>query len=77
MNVNLVVENGIEEGTVHVQSLVVVNEAPLPELIRKETDAGARGADHLNQHVLTDLHDHWLLLAFFRKMGQQQIACCY
>jgi len=68
------VENDIEEGTVHVQSLVVVNEAPLPKLIQKETHTGARGADHLKQQVLTDFRDHWLRPAFFPEVGQHQTA---
>jgi hypothetical protein len=35
----LVVEDDIEEGTVHVQPVVVVNEAHLAEPIHEETDA--------------------------------------
>jgi hypothetical protein len=37
----LVVEDNIQEGTVYFHSAVVVNEAQLPELIQKETDARA------------------------------------
>jgi hypothetical protein len=71
MKEKLGVGDDIEEGTVHVQSLIIVKDAQLPELIQKETDAGARGADHLNQQVLTDLRDHWLRLAFFPEVGEQ------
>jgi len=35
----LVVEDDIEEGTVHVQPAVIVKEARLPEPIHEETDA--------------------------------------
>ena len=35
---NLVVEDDIEEGTVHMDATVVVQEAELPELIHEETD---------------------------------------
>ena len=65
-----VVEDDIEEGTVHVQPAVVVYEAQFAELIHEETDAGARGADHLGQRFLTDLGNDRLRLAFFPEMGQ-------
>ena len=68
----LVVEDDIEEGTVHVQPTVVVHEAQFAELVHEETDARARGADHLGQHFLTDLRDHRFRLAFFPNVGQQQ-----
>ena len=55
----------------NLQSAVVVNEAQLPELIQKETDTGARGADHVGQCFLTDLRNDRLRLAFFPKVGQQ------
>jgi len=41
------VEDNIEEGNVHVQSAVVVDEAQFAELIHEETDSDPRGADHL------------------------------
>jgi hypothetical protein len=65
----LIVEDDIEEGAVHVQPAVVVNKAQSAELIHEETDAGARGADHLGEHFLTDLRDHRLRLAFFPQSG--------
>ena len=70
---NLVVEDDTHEGAVHLQPLVrptvVLNEAQIAELIQKEIDAGARGADHLGQCFLTDLGDDRLHLAFFPKNG--------
>ena len=42
-------EDDVEEGTVHVQLAVVVNESQFAELIHEETDAGPRGTDHLSQ----------------------------
>jgi hypothetical protein len=59
----LVVEDDRAKGTVHVQLplrgqfAVVVNEAQLVELIQKETDPGARGADHLGERFLADLRN--------------------
>ena len=45
----LIVEDDIEEGTVHVHPAVVLNEAQFAELIHKETDTGACGPDHLGE----------------------------
>jgi hypothetical protein len=44
-----------EEGTVPVQFTVVVHQVQFSEFLQKETDAGARGADHVSRRVLTDL----------------------
>jgi hypothetical protein len=65
----LIVEDEIEEGTVHVQPTIVMYEAQFLELVHEETDAGARGADHLGEHFLTDLRNDQLRLAFFPEMG--------
>lgn len=62
-------EDDIEEGAVHVQPAVVLNVAQLAELVEKETDAGAGGADHLGERFLTNLRNDRLGLAFFPKMG--------
>ncbi len=70
---NLVVEDNIEEGAMHVQFLVrpavVLIEAQFAELLQKEIDAGVRGTDHLRQCFLADLGDDRLHLAFFPKIG--------
>ncbi len=44
-----------EEGTVHAQFTVVVHKVQFSELLQKETDAGARGVDHVSRRVLTDI----------------------
>ena len=49
----LVVEDDVEEGTVHVHLAVVVNEAQFPELIHEETDARPCSADHFSQDLVT------------------------
>ena len=57
----------------HVQpAIVVVNEPQFAEPIHEETDAGARGADHLGERFLTDLRNDRLRLAFFPKVGHEQ-----
>ena len=66
---NLVMENDIEEGTVHVHPAVVANEAQFSELVHEVTDAGACRADQLGECFLTDLRDHRFRLAVFPKVG--------
>src|SRR5580765_5893974 len=69
----LVKENDIEEGALYVKvAILVFNGFLLPELSHKETDAGARGADHLGQRVLGDLRNDRLQLAVFPIAGHQQ-----
>lgn len=69
---NLVVEDDIEEGAVHVQPVVVLNEAQFPEFIHEEADAGSRGADHPGKRFLADLFNDRLRLAIFPEMGHKQ-----
>ena len=74
----LVMEHDIQKGAMHMetaipaQSTFVINEPQLAELIHKETDARAGGADHLGQRFLTDLRNDRLRLTFLPKVGQQQ-----
>ena len=65
-------EDDIEEGAVHVDATVVLQEAQLPELIHEETYAGPCGANHFGQHFLTDLRNDRLRLAFLPEMGHEQ-----
>jgi len=48
----LIVEDDIEEGTVHVHPAVVVNEAQFAELIHEVTDAGVRAISLLYGRVI-------------------------
>ncbi len=72
---NLVVEDDVEEGTVHVQPFVritiVFNKSQFAELIHEKTDARACGADHFRKHFLTHLRHDRFRLPFFAKMGHQ------
>ena len=64
-------EDNVEEGTVHVDLAVVVNEAQFSELIHEETDARTRRADNFSKRFLTDLRNHRLWLAFLAEVRQQ------
>jgi len=59
------------EGTVHVPPAVVVEkEAHLAESSHEETDAGARGADHLGERFLAELRKGGLRRVVFLDVGQ-------
>lgn len=58
-------EDDNEKGTVHVQLAVTVNDASFAELVHEETDAEPHDADHVVQHVLTDLRKGRLRLPSF------------
>ena len=66
------------EGAVHFQFAVasVVDTAQFAELFHEETDAGARGADHLGERFLTDLRHDRRLTAFALGVSQQQQCPC-
>ena len=51
----LVVEDDIQEGAMHLQAAVVVDEAQLPKLVHEQTHPGSRRPDHFGQGFLTDL----------------------
>ena len=51
-------ENNTKQGSVDLQTAIVVNEPQFLEFIHEEIDAGARRADHLRQHLLGDLWNH-------------------
>ena len=65
-------QDDVEEGTVNMQAVVVMNEAELPEFIHKETDSRPRCADHFGERFLADLRHDRLGLGVFPKVGQQQ-----
>ena len=68
----LVVEDDIEEGAVDVEPAIVVNQSHLFEPVHEETDARARGPDHLGQCFLADLRNDLLWFTFFPEMGHEQ-----
>jgi hypothetical protein len=55
-----------------VQLAVVADEARFAELLHEETEAGARGADHVGQLVLTGLGNDHLLLAFLPQIDSNR-----
>ena len=59
-----------------VKAAVVLNKTQFPEFIHEEIDPGARGPDHLRQHLLRHLGKHFLRLALFAIPCQQQKSSC-
>ncbi len=55
-----VVEDNVEEETVHPQAAVIVDEVLLPEFVHKVADPGSCCTDHFRQGLLTNLWNHTL-----------------
>ena len=53
-----------------MKAAVVLNKTQFPEFIHEEIDPGARGPDHLRQHLLRHLGKHFLRLALFAAGGR-------
>ncbi len=67
----LFVQDYAEEATMDRQStIVVIDEAKLPELVHEMTDARSRCSDHLRQGILIYSGDHGLGSAFFAKLSK-------
>jgi hypothetical protein len=57
-------EDNAQEGSVDVEPVIVINEAPLPEFIHKEIDTEAGCPNHFRQHLLRHLWKHVGALIF-------------
>src|SRR5271169_197076 len=69
----LIVENHVQQGTVHFQAAtVVVNEAQFTKSVHEEAHARARRADHLRERLLADIRNHRLRSSFLAKVRQQK-----
>src|ERR1019366_7430367 len=69
----LLVQDKTQEGSVDVETSVVLNEAQFPEFIHEEIDSGARCPDHFRQSLLRYFGDYFLrlvLLAISREHQQ-------
>ena len=70
VNLWLVMQNEVQQGTVNFNMAVVVNKAQLPKFVHKKANPRSRRADHLRQRFLADFRNDWLgpsLLAKIRK----------
>lgn len=50
-------QHDAQKRSVDLNSVVVINETQLPELVHEKIDAGPRSADHLRQHLLRNPGD--------------------
>lgn len=60
------------QSSVPAQPIFVINERKLAELIHKETDTRASGADYLGQRFLTVIYNDRLRHALLPKVAHQQ-----
>src|ERR1022692_3486614 len=68
----LVGQHYIEQRPMELQSAIVVNKTQFSEPVHEEADPRAGCANHLRQHLLTDLGDYRLGYPFLSKMCEQQ-----
>jgi len=71
------VQNNAEQGTIHMQAVVVIaavifNEAQLAEFVHEKIHARARGADHFGQHLLGNLWNYALRFVILAVARQKQ-----
>ena len=68
----LIEENHIEQGLVHLDAAVITDQAESAKAIHEEADARARGSDHLGQGFLRNGGDVGCPLAGLAELGHQQ-----
>ena len=66
----LVVKDNFEEGTLNAQTIVVVNETQVSELVHERTNPRAARADHLRQSILADLGNYMQRFGIFTEIGK-------
>lgn len=64
-----IVQNHVEQRTMHFHGAVVLDESQLSEPVHEEVDARAGGTHHFRQGFLRDVGDDGLRLSFFAKTG--------
>src|ERR1700675_4191400 len=68
----LIVQDDVNERAMNLEGTVVFDKAETPELVHEEADSRSGSADHLRQHLLTDLRNYRLRRALFPEISQQQ-----
>jgi hypothetical protein len=61
------VENNAQEGSVDVETAIVLNEAQFLEFIHEEIDTGARGPDHFRQRLLRYFGNHFVRMVLLAR----------
>ena len=68
---HLIMQHDVQEGTVHAQGAIVVQETQFPKLIHKEVDPGPCGTDHVSEHGLIHIRNGCLRLTLLSEIRQQ------
>jgi hypothetical protein len=68
----LVVQNDIQQGTMDLDSAIVFDEPQSSKFVHKKTYAGSGCSNHLRKRLLTDLGDYPLRVAVLAEVRQQK-----
>ena len=68
----IIKQDRIQQRLVNLDASVVLDKPELPKSIHEETNAGARGADHLRQSLLRDLGNVLFRLSWLTEFRHQQ-----
>jgi hypothetical protein len=76
VDLGLLVQNRVQQGTVDFNVAVVVNKTQFPKSVHEKAHARSRRADHLRQCLLADFRYDWLRPTFLAKIRQKQKGPC-
>ena len=65
-------QNHVQQGTVDLNSAVVINQAQPPEFVHEKVDACSRRTNHLRQCLLANFRQQRLWLTFFAKIRKNK-----
>ena len=76
VDLGLLVQNHVQQGTVDFNLAVVINKTQFPKSVHEKAHARSRRADHLRQCLLADFRYDWLRPTFLAKIRQKQKGPC-
>ena len=76
VDLRLLVQNYVQQGTVDFNLAVVINKTQFPKSVHEKAHARSRRADHLRQCLLANFRYDWLRPTFLAKIRQKQKGPC-
>src|SRR5260370_29578194 len=76
VDLGLLAQNHVQQGTVDFNLAVVINKTQFPKSVHEKAHARSRRADHLRQCLWADFRYDWLRPTFLAKIRQKQKGQC-